>query len=177
MLMRVAPARSASAWPSASLAPVGEGAGDLVVRLEQVGDRALHVDVDTERDQPLLEGPDHLQAGAVADVGQPGVAVAAEVALADQPVRRTVEQRAPVLELHHPLGCFLGMELGHPPVVEHLPATHGVAEVHLPVVLGVEVAHRRRRAALGHHGVRLAEQRLADHGDPGTGLVGGDRRP
>ena len=106
----------------------------------------------------MLEGADHLQAGAVADVGEPGVAVAAEVALADQPVRRPVEERAPVLELHDPLGRLLGVELRHPPVVEHLPAAHGVAEVHLPVVLGVEVAHRRGRATLGHHRVRLAEQ-------------------
>jgi len=27
------------------------------------------------------------------------------------------------------------VHLGHPPVVEHLAAAHGVAEVHLPVVL------------------------------------------
>ena len=104
--------------------------------LEQLGDRALHEHVDAERDRALLEGADHLQAGAVADVGEPGVAVAAEVALGDQAVVGAVEQRAPLLELDDPLGRLLGVQLGHPPVVEHLPAAHGVAEVHLPVVLG-----------------------------------------
>jgi hypothetical protein len=95
-------------------------------------------------------------------VREPGVAVAAEVALADQPVGSAVEQRAPVLELAHPVGRFLGVQLGHAPVVEHLPAAHGVAEVHPPVVLGPRVRHRRRDAALGHDGVRLAQQGLAD---------------
>ena len=159
----------------ARLPPVGERTRDRAIVLEQVGDGALHEHVDAERDQPLLKGADHLQAGAVADVREAGVAVAAEVALTDQPVRRTVEEGAPVLELHHPLGRLLGVELGHPPVVEHLPAAHGVAEVHLPVVLGVEVAHRGSGAALGHHRVRLAEQRLADHRDPRTGVVRCDR--
>ena len=32
-------------------------------------------------DRVLLQGADHFQAGAVADVGEPGVAVTAEVAL------------------------------------------------------------------------------------------------
>ena len=80
----------------------------------------------------------------------------------DQAVLGAVEQRAPGLELPDPLRRLLGVQLGHPPVVEELAAAHGVAEVHLPVVLGVDVAHRRGDAALGHHRVRLAEQRLAD---------------
>ena len=145
--------------------------------LEQLGDRALHEHVDAERDGALLQGPDHLQAGAVADVGEAGVLVAAEVALRDQPVVGAVEQGAPVLQLHDPLGSLLGVQLGHPPVVEHLPATHGVAEVHLPVVLGVDVAHGGRDAALGHHRVRLAQQGLADDGGARTGVVGRDRGP
>ena len=165
---------------AAGLAPVAEDAGDPaavpVVLLEQLGDRALHEHVDADLDRALLEGPDHLQAGAVADVGEAGVAVAAEVALADEPVLGAVEQGAPVLELEDPLGRLLGVQLGHPPVVEHLPATHGVAEVHLPVVLGPAVAHGRGDAALGHHGVRLAEQGLADDRGLGAGLVGGDGR-
>ena len=96
--------------------------------LEQAGDGELHEHVDPEAHRPLLQGADHLQAGAVADVGQPGVAVAAEVALADEPVGGAVEKRAPLLQLVHPLGCFLGVQLGHPPVVEELAAAHGVAE-------------------------------------------------
>ena len=118
-----------------------------------------------QRDDLLLQGADDLQAGAVADVGQPRVGVAAEVALADPAVLGAVEQRAVGLQLPHPVGRLLGVQLGHAPVVEELPAAHGVAKVDLPVVLRVGVAHRRRAAALGHHGVRLAEQRLTDHRD------------
>jgi hypothetical protein len=62
-------------------------------------------------------------------------------------------------------------------VVEHLPAAHGVAEVHAPVVLGIEVGHRGGDAALGHHGVSLAQQGLADDGRARAGLVGFDRGP
>ena len=118
-----------------------------------------------QRHDLLLQGADDLQAGAVADVSQPRVGVAAEVALADPAVLGAVEQRAVGLQLPHPVGRLLGVQLGHPPVVQELPAAHGVAEVDLPVVLRVGVAHRGGAAALGHHGVGLAEQRLADHGD------------
>ena len=118
-----------------------------------------------QRDDLLLQGADDLQAGAVADVGQPRVGVAAEVALADPAVLGAVEQRAVGLQLPHPVGRLLGVQLGHPPVVEELSAAHGVAEVDLPVVLRVGVAHRGRAATLGHHRVGLAEQRLGDHGD------------
>src|SRR3712207_8498128 len=55
---------------------------------------------------------------------------------------------------------FRSVQLGHAPVVEHLAAAHGVPEVHPPVVLGIQVRHRRGDAALRHHCVRLAEQRL-----------------
>ena len=59
----------------------------------------------------LLQGADHLQAGAVADVGEPGVAVAAEVALGDQAVLGAVEQCAPLLELPNPVGRLLRVQL------------------------------------------------------------------
>ena len=79
-----------------------------------------------------------------------------------------IEQRAPLLEFAHAFGGFLGMELGHAPVVEQLAAAHGVAEVNLPVVGRVHVRHGRSDAAFGHDGVRFAEQRFADHANPRT---------
>ena len=106
----------------------------------------------------MLEHPDHLQAGPVADVGQAGEPMAAEVALEDAPVRRAVEDGPPLLELEHPLGSVLGVDLGHLPVRQQLAAAHRVAEVHLPVVVGIDVAEGGGDPALGHHGVRLAEQ-------------------
>ena len=82
-----------------------------------------------------------------------------------------VEKRAPGLELAHALRRFLGVQLGHAPVVEVLSAAHGVGEMNAPVVAIVDVGQSRGNAALGHHGVRFAKQRLADHAD--FGAVGG----
>ncbi len=107
---------------------------------------------------------------------EPREAVAAEVTLEDPPVGRPVEDRAPLLQLPDPFRRLLRVELGHPPLVEHLPATHRVAEVRLPVVLGPHVAHRGRDTALSHDGVRLAEQALADDRDAGALLVRFQRR-
>ena len=147
--------------------PVADGPGDAAVGVgQQAEDLALHEDVDAHGHDLLLERPDDLQAGPVADVGQAGVAVAAEVPLGHPAVLRPVEQRAPALQLVDPLRRLLGVQLGHPPVVQHLAAADRVAEVDLPVVLRVHVAHRRRDATLGHHRVGLAEQRLADQRHP-----------
>ena len=129
-----------------------------------------------QRDDLLLQRADDLQAGAVADVGQSRIGVAAEVALTDPAVLGAVEQRAVRLQLPDPVGRLLGVQLGHPPVVEELPAAHGVAEVDLPVVLRVGVSHRCRATALGHHRVRLAEQRLGHHGDLEATLTRLDNR-
>jgi hypothetical protein len=157
------------------LPPIAERAGDAVAVLQQPGDRALHEHRDLRSGRPVLESPNHLQTGAVAHVGQPGVAVATEVALQDAAVRGSIEQRAPLLELQDPLRSLLGVDLRHAPVRQHLPATHRVPEVHLPAVLGVDVAECGRDAAFGHHRVRLAEQRLAHHGRPRALRGGFDR--
>ncbi len=116
-------------------------------------------------DAVVLQGADHLEAGAVADVGQAGVLVTAEVPLEDLAVFGAVEHRAPGLEFAGPVRCFLGVEFGHPPVVEVLAAAHGVGKVDAPVVAIVDVGHGRGHAAFGHDGVGLAEERLADQAD------------
>ena len=110
----------------------------------------------------VLQRADQLEPRAVADVHEPPVRVAAERALRHVPVGRAVEDAAPALELAHALGRLLRVQLGHAPVVDELAAEHRVLEVRRPLVGGVDVAERRGDAALGHHGVRLAEQRLAD---------------
>ena len=116
-------------------------------------------------DAVILQRPDHLEARAIADVREPRILVAAEVALEDPAVVRAVEERAPGLELADAIGRFLGVQLGHPPVVHVLAAAHRVGEMHLPVVAVVDVAERRRHAAFGHDGVRLAQERLAEQPD------------
>ena len=161
---------------ASALALVAERAGDAVAVLEQRDDRALHVHVDALVDAVILQRADHLEAGAVADVGQPRVAVAAEVPLEDAAVLRPIEHRAPRFELAHAVGRFLRVQLRHAPVVHVLAAAHRVGEVDLPVVAIVDVGERRGDAAFGHHRVRLAEERLADQADRHARRRGFDRR-
>ncbi len=116
-------------------------------------------------DAVILERADHLEAGAIADVREPRILVAAEVALQDAAVGRAIEERAPGLELADAIRRLPGVQLRHPPVVHVLAAAHRVGEVHLPAVAIVDVRERRGDAAFGHHGVRLAEQRLAEEAD------------
>ena len=158
---------------AAALAVVAERAGDAVAVLEQRDDGALHVHVDALVDAVVLQRADHLEAGAVADVREARIAVAAEVALEDRPSGVRSKTRAPGFELAHAVGASLRVQLGHAPVVDVLAAAHGVGEVDLPVVAVVHVGQRRGDAALGHHRVRLAEQRLADEPDRHAGR----RRP
>ena len=71
---------------AAAFAIVGKRADDPVAVFEQSHDRALHVHVDALMDAVILQRSNHLQAGAVADVGQPRILVPAEVALKDASV-------------------------------------------------------------------------------------------
>jgi hypothetical protein len=129
------------------------------------------------RRDAVLERADHLETGAIADVGETRVAVAAEVALQDAAVGGAVEAGAPRLELAHAVGSLAREELRHAPVVEQLAAAHGVAEVHLPAVARVRGGEGRRHPALGHDRVRLPEQRLAHETDRRARERGLDRRP
>ena len=151
---------------AAGLAPVGHHAGGPLAILHDVERGAFHVHRDPLVDAVILQGADHLEAGAIADVSQSGVAVSPKVALADQTVLGPVEDRPPFFEFADSVRGVLGVQLRHAPVVEELAAAHRVAKVDLPVVATVDVAQSRRHAALGHHGMRFAEQRLAD--DPGV---------
>ncbi len=109
-------------------------------------------------DAVVLERADHLQAGAVADMRQARIAMPAEISVQDTAVFGAVEHRAPGLQLFDARRCFLGVQLGHAPVIQILPAAHGIGEVDAPVVAVVDVAHRRGHSAFGHHRMGLAEQ-------------------
>jgi hypothetical protein len=126
-------------------------------------------------DDLVLEGADQLEAGAVADVDEPAVRVAAECPLRHPAVGGAVEDAAPALELAHAVRRLPCVQLRHPPVVQVLAAEHRVLEVRAPVVLGCDVAERRGDAALRHHGVRLSEEGLAHDGRPGARRAGLDR--
>ena len=114
--------------------------------------------------------------GAVADVGEARITMAAEIALENFPVLRAVKHRAPGFEFVNARRGFLGVQFGHAPVVDVLAAAHRVGEMDLPVVAVIHVAHGRRHAAFGHDGVRLAEQRFADQPDFDAGRRGFDGR-
>ncbi len=116
----------------------------------------LHVDIDPLVDPVILQGADHFQAGAIADMGEPRIFVAAKISLQNPPVFRAIEDRAPGLEFAHPGRRFAGVQLGHAPIVDVLPAPHGVGEMNLPVVAIVDVGERGRDPALGHDGMRFA---------------------
>ena len=91
-------------------------------------------------DAVVLERADHFQAGAIADVCQAWVGVAAEIALEHPAVGRPVEECPPSFELTHAGGRFLSVQFRHPRVVQVLPTAHRVSEVDLPVVALVHVA-------------------------------------
>ena len=146
---------------SAALAVVAERADDAVAILQQRHDGVFHEDVEAQMNPVVLQRADHFQAGAVAHVRQPRVAMAAEVALQDAPVRRAVEQRAPGFEFADAVRRFLGVQFGHAPVVQVLAAAHGVGKVDAPVIAVIDIGQRGGDAAFGHHGVRLAQQAIS----------------
>lgn len=159
----------------AFFAVVAEGAGDAAAVDEEAEDGTLHVHIHAAVDAVILEGADHFEAGAIADVGEAGVAVAAEVALEDFAVVGAIEEGAPGFEFADTIGGFAGVEFGHAPVVEVLAAAHGVGEVDAPTVAVVDVGHGGGDTALGHDGVGFAEERLADNAYFDAGGGGLDR--
>ena len=85
----------------------------------------------------------------------------AKSTLQDSPIIGTIEERAPLLQFAHAIGRLLRVKLCHTPIIEKLPAAHGVTEVGAPVVSRVHITHGRSNPALGHDGMRLAEKRFA----------------
>ena len=121
-----------------------------------------------------MHGSDEFETGAVTNVSQAGVEVATEVTLLDLAFLGAVKERAPIFQLVDSIGRLLGVQLSHAPVVQHLAAAHGVAEVDLPVVLFVDVAHGSRHAALSHHRVGFTEEGFADQCDLEAAVLGFD---
>ena len=117
----------------------------------------------------ILQGANHLQTGAISHVREARVPVAAKISLQNAPVLCPIEHRTPGLEFAHAIGRFLGVELGHAPLIYILAAAHRVGEMHLPIVAIIHIAQRGRDAAFGHDGVRFAKERFANkpHRNPG----------
>ena len=113
----------------------------------------------------VLQRPNHFQTGPIADVRQPRIFVTTEIALENPAVFRAIEDRAPRFQFADAIGRFLGVQLGHPPIVDVLAAAHRVGEMDLPAIAIVHVRERGRDPAFRHHRVRLAEQTFANHPD------------
>ncbi len=128
-------------------------------------------------DAVILQGTDHFQTGAIADVSESRITMAAEIALKNPAIARAIEQCAPGLQFADAIGSFLGVKFGHARIIEVLPAAHGVREVNLPVVAFIDIGKGRRDAAFGHDGVRFAKQRLADQSHFQAAGSSFDRRP
>jgi hypothetical protein len=102
--------------------------------------------------------------------------VAAEIALENASVFGAVEHCAPGFQFLDASGSFLGVQLGHAPVIRVLAAAHGVREMNAPVIAVVDIGERRRDAAFGHDRVRFAQERLADQANRDSGRGSFDRR-
>ena len=73
---------------------------------------------------------------------------------------------------------FLGMQLGHAPVVDILAAAHRIGEVYSPVVAFVDVGQGGGDTAFCHDGMGLAQERLAHQSNRharGRGFNGGSQ--
>ena len=137
------------------------------------------MDLDAGMDALVLQGADQLQPRAVAHVGQALVGVSAEMADVDVAlaVAGAVEHRSPFFQFPHPVGGLLGVDLGHAPMVAQVAADHGIAEMLLPGIAGIDGGQRRRDAALGHDRVGLAQQGFADEPGLASGRRGLDGGP
>src|SRR5256885_2113817 len=95
---------------------------------------------------------------AVANMAKALEGVAAESALQNVALLGAVEEGAPLLEFADAVGRFLGVKLGHAPIVEKFSAPHGVAKMSFPVIRGIHVGHGRGDAAFRHDSVGLSEE-------------------
>jgi hypothetical protein len=57
------------------------------------------------------------------------------------------------------------MQLRHAPVVEHLAATHRIAEMYLPVITRVSIGQGRRNPPFRHDRMGFSQQGLTDQAD------------
>src|SRR2546427_471470 len=132
---------------AAALPVVAESSDDTICVLEQRDDRALHVNIDPLMYAVILKRSDHFEAGAIADMGETRIPMAAKIPLENVSLASPVEDGAPRLQLANAGRSFFGMEFGHMPVVEVLSSAHRVCEVNSPVVGGIDRAQRCGNAA------------------------------
>jgi hypothetical protein len=106
----------------------------------------------------ILQRTDHLQAGPVANMGQPWIAMTAKIALQNPAVAGAIEQGTPGFQFADARWSFLGVKFRHAPVAQILTTPHRVGEVNAPAVPIVHIRHGSGDSTLSHDGVRFAEK-------------------
>ena len=122
--------------------------------------RVLHMDFDSLMDAVILQSANHFQSGAIADMRQARIFVAAEISLQNAPVFCAIEHCAPGFEFAHAIGRFLGVQFSHAPLIDILAAAHRIGEVDFPIVAIIDVGQRRGNTTFGHDSVSFAEKDL-----------------
>ncbi len=84
--------------------------------------------------------------------------MAAKVTLSNPTIRGAIKDCAPAFKLADALRRFVGVNLGHFPVVHQVSAKQSVVEVCLPTVSIIRVAKRRCHATFGHNRVGFTQQ-------------------
>src|SRR5205814_8458181 len=100
----------------AELAIVAKCSADSGSVLQQREDANLHMHIDPLVNPVILQGADHFQAGAIADVREARILMAAEISLQNPAICGPIENRTPGLELAHSCRRLPGVQLRHPPI-------------------------------------------------------------
>src|ERR1043165_6782658 len=79
----------------APLTLVSKGSNHTVTVFEQRENRVLHVNIASLMNAMILQGADHLQPGAITDVRQPRIFVAAKMSLQNSAIFGAIENGAP----------------------------------------------------------------------------------
>jgi len=143
-------------FESTALPLVSKGAYHAVAVFEQRKNGVLHVHIDPLMNAVILQRADHFQAGAIAYVREPRIFMSAKMPLQNSAVFGAIENSAPRFKLAHSIGCLLGVQLGHAPLIYVLAAAHRISKMHLPIVAFIDIGQRRSDSALGHYRMRLA---------------------
>src|SRR6267378_2878666 len=110
----------------------------------------------------ILKGAYHLETSAIANVTKTPESMTTKCSLQNLSVAGSIEHRSPLFQLANSIWGLLRMNVGHPPVVQKLPAAHRVAKMRAPIVRFVHIGNGRGDAAFSHDSVRFAEERFTD---------------
>jgi hypothetical protein len=69
------------------------------------------------------------------------------------------------------------VQLSHSPIVDVLAPAHGIGEMNFPVIAIVDIRQGSGNPSLGHHSVRLAQERFANEANSNSSCRGFYRGP